>query len=264
MRAVRSALLGFAALLAAPAARADVVITVAPSIGPNIFGSPSYDAYAQNALQALQSGGSTAGTPGTPSFYQALPSGSTISPSDIVVTDFPSWRGTADPTGAYANELGSRLYFGLSVLPVPGTPSTQFSISQLSFTATGDPTGTLNLDFPGGYEYSSDYVGLIFNADGTITQVTSGPSTQLVDALVGRGTTNGYSIVSTDPGATDQDKINNFVPAGGFTYTGTYSLGNQSASASVDIAPAAVPTPPSVLLLGFGFVALAGRRLRTR
>jgi hypothetical protein len=259
----RALAVALAVALAAPqAARAEFVITVFPSLGANIFGSPNYDAYRDNAITALRTGVSQAGTPGTPGYYQQVAAGSPILLTDLVVTDFNSWRGKADPGGAFAAETGTRLYFGLSI--VSTTPGERFSIDQLSFEATStDPFNTLDYSLPAGfYEYSRDYVGVRFGPNGP-EFITSGPASQEVDALFGRGSSNAFEVLSTFPGATNQEKIDlAFDGVAGFRYTGTYSLNGVTGTATVDIT--AVPAPPGVVLLASGGLALLGRRLRRR
>lgn len=264
----RFALPLLAILVSGSVARADVVILVAPSVGPNIFNSPNYEAYRDNSLAALASGAASAGVPNTPGFYQAIPSGGSIPLNQLVVTDFPSWLGRPDPAAAFgspfANETGTRLYFGLAILPVPNTPPTRFSISQLGFRGTTSTGNVLDdgFTFPAGfYEYSEDYVGLIFNPDGSVSRVTSGRNTQLVDALVGRGASNAFEALS-QPGLTNQQAIDQALPGEGFDFTGTYTLGDLSGSATVSATATPIPVPPSCVLLGLGCAGLALRRFR--
>ncbi len=255
-------------LLAAPA-RADVIILVTASVGPNIFNSPSYESYRDNAQQGLQNSLAVVGTPSTPSLYEGLLPSASVPITDLVVTDFPSWRGNADPIAAYGpafgSETGTRLYFGLAILPVPNTPSTPFSISQLRFDATStDPFNSLDFSFAAGeYDYNDDYVGLRLNPDGSVLErITSGPNTQLVDALVSRGSTNAFEVLTSMPGATNQDKIaQELTGINGFQYTGQYTLGDVSGQATVNVVPLTpVPLPPSVIGLGIGAIVLLMRR----
>ena len=105
----------------------------------------------------------------------------------------------ADPAAAfgagYGAEEGNRMHFGLLVLG----NGTQFSISELSFAATStDPGNALAFGYAGGYGYSTGYVGLNYGPDGIKGTaddflVTSGPNTQLVDELYGRGSGNSFA-----------------------------------------------------------------------
>jgi hypothetical protein len=266
--------LGLAAALclvagAAVPARADVMtITVTPSVAPNAFGSPSYGNYVSNAVHALENGLTSYGDSSSPSYYQALKIGSKVSADQVLVSGFPSWHGTADPGtafgSAFANELGNRLLFGLNIQG----KGTQFSISQLSFTAkSSDPLNSLGFTFgAGSYNYSNDYVGVIYGTDGAAnTYVTSGSNTQMVDALYGRGSGNAFAAYMSDPGATIQDKLNN-VLAGipGMTVTGTYSLNGVIGKSFVNVSPAAVPEPSALISTGIGVVLSIGYALRHR
>jgi hypothetical protein len=167
------------ALCASAVSYGSITFQVYPSIAPNVFGSPSWTPYVSNAIFALENGLSSSGTPNTPAYYQQQ---SVINVNQLIVTGFPSWLGLVDPGTvfgpAYANEFGNRAHFGV-VIDGNGT---QFSIDELSFTATSDDPGDL-LGFTfatGSYAYSNDYVGVIFGTGGgPNTYITSGPSSQL-------------------------------------------------------------------------------------
>jgi hypothetical protein len=251
-------------------ALADLTITVTPSLAPNAFGSPSYSGYVSNAIGALETGATSAGDPNSPTYYQAIANGASIDANQIIVSGFPSWLGQADPGTAfgpaYANELGNRLLFGLSITSNSGQT---FSISELSFAATSSDAGnSLGFGFgQGSYNYSSDYVGVIYGAGGAAdtsdyTYVTSGSNTQPVNAIYGRGSGNAYDVYETDPGATDQDKLNNAMAAiPGSTFTGTYSIEGFTGSGSVNIDsvnPNASPTPEPSTFVMAATAGLAG------
>jgi len=244
-----------AALAAAPSARADIIIQVTAALGPNVFDSPSYDAYRDNALAALQAGASQAGTPGTPAHYAALAAAQPVNLTDLVVTDFPSWCGSANPSGAFAGETGTRVYFGLAITRTLGET---FRIADLSFSGTStDPFATLDFSIPAGfYTYNADYLGI--TASGEV--LTSGPATREVVAIYGRGASNAYEVLSSAPGATNQEKIDAvFVGQPGYAYTGTYRLGTATGSATVALA-SPVPAPPGLVMLAVGVALLTVRR----
>ena len=180
-----------AAPVAAQTARAPT-ITVVPWLSPNALGSPSYSTWETNGIDALKTGGVVStGTPGTPgyAFQQAA-----ITRADMIVTGFSSWKATLHPEtvfgAAYANELGTRPYFGLIV----NGNGIQFSISGLGFTATSNDSADY-FGFPvaaGDFGYGSDFVGVLKGADGQLftsddIYVTSGANSQLVDGLIGVG-----------------------------------------------------------------------------
>jgi hypothetical protein len=258
-------------------ARAESVqIAVYTTLSPNAFGSPSYDAWVGNAITSLEGALATNTTPGTvggagPSQFQLM---SIVNPEYLTVTGFPSWLGTADPGTAFgpafANELGNRGSFPLII----NGNGTQFSISELSFTATSsDPTNSLGFSFAEGeYDYNSNYVGIEFNGNPNTpadwTLITGGANNQMVDALVGRGSGNalwpcqaGVDFSPCSTTADQQADINTTAAIlSGQTFTGTYSLdvpGGATGSATIT----ATPEPSTFILMGFSGLALfAGRK----
>ena len=239
-----------------------ITFQVYPSIAPNIFGSPGWAQYASNAIFALGNGLAANGTPNTPSYYQQQ---SLVTPQQLIVTGFPSWDGLVDPGTvfgpAYANEFGTRGHFGL-VIHGNGT---QFSISELSFQGhSNDPADLLNFAFAtGAYNYTSNYVGIIFGIGGNPnTDITSGPNTQLVDALVGKG--SGNADPASCPGcslAGQQAAINALSPAfAAMTqFTGKYTLTDLSNTVlgSGSGTFAITPEPSTVGFLAAGLASLA-------
>ncbi len=135
-------------LAAASALAGPITIDVRPALAPNGFGSPSYAAWLANAYEALSTGAASAGTPGTPSYYEQRDQ---FDGRENMVTSFNSWLGQADPApafgAAFASELGNRILFGLFI----NGNGSQFSISQLSFTAVStDPGNVLGFGFGAG------------------------------------------------------------------------------------------------------------------
>jgi len=252
-------------LMLATASTAAITISVRPSQAPNAFGSTKYPTWAANAVTAMRTDANNVGTPGTPGFWQQAPM--TLNIGDVIVTGFPSWRGSATPGSTYGslfeNEFGNRLHFSLSI-----EGDTQFAISDLTFTASSsDPGNVLGFTFAtGSYNYSEQYVGVLKGADnqlGTTDDilVTSGANTQLVDALYGRGSGNALDIYDADPGATRQDKINGvwdkfgLNPNDPFVFSGVYTLGSATGGASLQVVP-----EPSAALCLFTLLFLRGRR----
>jgi hypothetical protein len=262
-------------------APAQVTIEVTPALSPNGYGSPSYDAWVTNAISALTTGAATAGTPGTPTYYEQAPA--VLNVWDNFVTSYHSWRGSADPGTvfgpAFANELGNRLLFGVLI----NGHGTQFSIAQLSFVMDSTDSGD-SLDYAfaaGGYSYSSNYVGVLFGGDNALgggddSFITSGLNTQLVDAVVGRGSGNGWW-----PGAPGdpteflgpQEAIDavtaSLAPDTPFDFTGTYTLdlggGNVfTGGASVSFIPEPSTYAAWLGVATLGIVFYVRRRRRRR
>lgn len=241
-------------------------ISVYPSFAPNAFGSPSFAPWDANAISALMSGSSSAGTSTLPSYYEQIPNGANV--PLWIATNFPSWHAFADPGTvfgpAFANELGNRLYFNTHI----NGNGFSFNLTQLSFQATSTDVGNfLGYSIPAGsFNYSPSFVGLQYGPNGVLgggddVLITGGPNTQFVNELFARGTGNAPEVLSTDPGATDQEKIDNarlLIP-NDFIFNGEYSLGVDdfgtfTGSAFVVVA---VPEPATVAMTGLGGAALA-------
>jgi hypothetical protein len=234
-------------------ASADIIITVTPSLGPNVDGSPNAPAYISNAVTGLSTSSST-GTPGTPAYYTPLTTPTPI--QSMVVTNFPSWMGVANPGGAYANEVGTRLFYGLSITSSPGT-DTGYTIAgllaNLSFVGTTSPdTPALDYSFGAG-----SFAGLS-PSKYTYTTDAAGNVTSFYYA----GVSNAFQVLAGDdptPGASLQDDINyDLAGIPSFTATGQYFLPGFSGSSTVSVT--ATPEPASLTLMGIGLAALAWRQ----
>ena len=224
-----------------PAQAQGITITVVPALAPNVYGSPNWNAWVSNATTAIANGYSSYGDPSSPSYYQQAPA--VISVTNDIVTGFPSWDGLADPGDVFganfSQELGNRLQFGIDIKG--GT--NLISISQLSFSAhSTDPGNSLDFAFAqGSYNYSSSYVGIIYGPGGTNNYITSGPATQLVNEIVGRGSGNAWDTYDTSGNiASQQSNIDLLISQLGnqpFDFTATYTLAGVSGSNSVTFNP---------------------------
>jgi len=265
--AVLLALVTAAALVVAVPAFA-TTIEVTPWLAANASGSPSFTQAEQNADTAMHDGLSAVGS--GPSQFKAQTS--PVTADQVIVTDFNSWMGKVDPGtvfgAAYANELGNRMTFALRI----DGQGSQFSISQLSFVMdSSDTSHQLAYGFSlGSYNYSTGYEGVLKGADGHLWTaddvfVTSGLNTQLVDGLIGRGSGNSMAAycsgcdLAAQQAALDAAALGSLYD-GPFTFTGTYTLGDATGSASFSvISPTPVPEPkylfPSALALLIGVMA---------
>jgi hypothetical protein len=275
---------GLALASVAGVASADsFTFVVSPSLAPNAYGSPSFAGYQANALYAVGNGLPSYGDPASPTYFQTI--SGPISVASAIVTGFSSWKGNADGSGAYANEYGNRVTFGVDITSHVG----KFSISQLSFSASSDDaTNSLGFGYNvGDYGYSSAYVGIDYGGDGTKggtddVYITSGSSSQLVNEIVARGSGNSWAVYPSYPGATNQEKIDNgalavWADARGSTikFTGTYSISNENGSGSgsgtvvfgsaLGESPVAAVTPlPGAATAGTFLLAAVGLGSRRR
>lgn len=258
-----------ATLLASPAAASAAEIVVATSLAPNVFGSPSYAGYVSNALAGLHAGASSYGDPNSPTFYQVT---SDVRSDQVIVTGFPSWMGEVDPGtnvgGAYASELGNRMHFGVRI----DGQGSQFSISQLGFSATStDPFNALAFGFgPGAFNYTNDYRGVLVGDDGLLWTtddvfITGGANTQLVDGLIGRGPGNSFAAYCAGCTLEQQQAAlleSAAYPGHDFQFTGVYTLGQDSGSGTFNITAVPEPSTWTMLIAGFGLLGAALRRRR--
>lgn len=248
-----------------------VTLDVYASSAPNAYGSAAWSAYVTNALYALENGLSVFGDRSTtPAGYEIAPD--EVLPGEIAVTSFNSWRGELNPAGAFANEYGNRMHFGLHAY---GDGQTKIKLEDLTFELhSSDPEDTLVFvgDFIG-YNYSATRYGIDWvdgiRGNGDDIKYTSGNGTTLVDEIVYVGVGNawwpGY-YNGPDPNYSSQN------PPGGaqaamddyFTWVGTeapitvtttytimgYSI--PSLYSGSDTVTVVVPIPGAILLAGIG------------
>jgi hypothetical protein len=263
-------------LIASASAWAAPVINVYTTLAPELIG-PSGTSWINNAVYALEHGLSSYGDPNLPDYYVQR---SEFSSNENIISLFPSWHGQINPGTvfgpAFAGELGNRIHFGVAI----DGNGTQFSISQLSYhEVPSDPTQVGLVNFAEGtYQYSSAYVGIVFGSTHSLyaadnTYITSGPNTQLVDAVVGRG--SGVAWLSCNPAglncssdAERQASLDHYANSllAPYTLTGTYSLAAFDASGSAVATVNPVPEPVGTGVAGLGVVTLAAfiRRRRSR
>lgn len=194
------------------AARADVLVDVRPSIGPNFYSSASYTVWTANVMFALENDIDAIGDPATnpAAYYLAVRPDvrdNIASSSGDPATEFPSWRGRADPGAAFgpafANEYGNILFFGARIIG----DGQAFRLSNLSFLIVGTDYYDA-LGFSGDFsdpadEYTPRCIGIYYGDDrikGTADDVRrmSGAATQLVDEIYYRGVGTS-SLAGVDP-----------------------------------------------------------------
>ena len=116
--------------LAAPTL-AQIDITVQPSPAPDrtrLAAHPAYAVWAASALDSLQTDGLNRGDRNSdPGGYVVL---ERYVPSDILTTDFKSWRGVVNPPAPYADQHGSRMHWGVHIR---GDGVTTFTIVDVSY-----------------------------------------------------------------------------------------------------------------------------------
>lgn len=260
------------ASLMMPAQAANITLEVFPSSAPNAFGSPSWNAYAANALHSLEKGLGTTGDRNiTPTAYEVLQD--YFDPGDVMVTSFNSWRGVANPAVPFDNELGNRIHFGLHAFGDGGVDTTRFRLNDLTFAIdssdgllgfSGDFVG---LDFNGTTRYGIDWGADRVKGGGDDTIVT-GPGSGMVpvDELVYVGVGNAYlpadiaEIADIVPYIYDEEIqigaeycIRDSTDTFGFCSSGTFI--------SVE-SRLAVPEPGAFTLMGAGMLAMT--RLRRK
>jgi hypothetical protein len=252
-----------------------ITINVTASSAPN-SGTTVWNGYVANALYALENGLSTNGDRSTsPTGYEAAPD--QVGPWEIAVTSFTSWRGTINPTGAFANEHGNRMHFGLYAI---GDGVTQFRLEDLTFELHSSDAGvdegvpwSDTLVFVGdfiGDSYSATRFGVDWGADrirGTSDDIryTSGNGTTLVDELGYVGVGNAWWPAGDDPtpgspaGGALAAMDEHFAWVAGLQpidVTCTYSILGSTGSDMVTV----IPEPATMCLLGLGVLGLLKKR----
>ena len=253
--------------------RAEVVMEVFASPAPNFSASPSWNGYLANALDSLENNLGNIGDRNLdPTAYEILPDGSIIGTRELIVSNFNSWRGVADPASPFDNEFGNRIHFGVHVI---GDGAMRFRLEDLAYEVSSTDTNNLlgfTGDFSGG-TYSATRIGIDYGADmtkggGDDTVIDSGAATQFVDELIYVGVGNGFD--ASPLSGTNQEKIDQLVAQIGsettFDFTGAYSLSDSTgssilAAASTTISVVPEPTALAALLAVSGVIALRRRRV---
>lgn len=207
-------------------------IQVIPSITPK-GPSASFDGYSVNAQNALENGLNAIGDPATqPTAYQSANAIGTdqfeVATRDLIISSFPSWRGQAAPTGAFANEQGNRLHFGLHILG----DGTRFSLAQLEFESSSDIFNPDLTVFTAASLYDEFRRGINYGDDGVkgggddIVYMDDESADLPIDELILTGVAVNLPIAPS--GATDQEQLDSLITQlndlSPFHLTGTYTL----------------------------------------
>jgi hypothetical protein len=189
-------------------------VDVYATLGPNYYGSPSYDTFVDNVIGAVRANQSSAGSGAAA--YNVI---NQAAPNQFLVSTFYSWQGTAP--GAYAGEYGTDLYF---VLHIKATDA-QFSLSQVSYHET-EPFFPIPIDYSYNHvtdTYANDLRGYV---GGVLTYSSGELGTLPVDELIYVGEFIGIepnSYTGNDQADLDAAAAN-LKGCCGSTITGEYTL----------------------------------------
>ncbi len=245
---------------------------ISAGFAPNFYGSPSYSGWASNFIQALQTGANSAGDQSLPTGYQNVVGG-TFDARLNVATGFPSWKGQANPTGAFASELGNRFTFGANIVSTAQT----FTLAQLSDGSESSiPDKSQGFDYAlqsyAGATFSATRIGTFYGADGikgTADDVVYNASNPGTDAtLINEISLISFGVANDTSGApasaTDQQKIDYAGREyGNYSSNGIYRLDLGGTAGTVQrggVKLQAVPEPASMAALGLGALGLLKRR----
>ena len=237
-------LMAFATLASADPYTIDVFAT----LGPNYWGSPSYNTFVDNVINAVRSNSSSGGSGAAA--YNVITS---VMPNEPIVSDFESWKGTAP--GPYSGELGTSLYFVLHI--VANTGAAPFSLSQVSYWENTPDAGVYTHSYASD-TYANDLRGYI---GGTLTYSNGEASTNTVDELVYVGEFVGWTAASNS-GQAGLDAVAAYLAGmSGQTITGKYMLTVGQAAPEVytgqaDVEISGIPEPGTAGLAVLGVAAL--------
>jgi hypothetical protein len=270
-------------LITAASVHGAPIVLVEASPAVNIFGSPSWVNWSNNALQALGTNSSTAGTPNTPAYYVATMQ---VTSAELIVSSFPSWRAKANPGAvfgsAFASELGNRLTYSYFIYDSSGADVDIANGITLDRPASpwraASSSAVSSFYYPIDTSGNSARIGIEYGANGVFgggddTYVTSG--TGLVDAIFATGPGLGDAECGAGTQQAQLDCARASIDAlGAFseTYKVTYGTApayrgaSASGTATVEVnsIAAAVPEPTSITLVGVAVAGIIGVRRRRR
>ncbi|MCA9217661.1 MAG: hypothetical protein KDB27_31545, partial [Planctomycetales bacterium] len=191
---------------------------VFPAFAPS-GSSPSWDGYTNNAITGIAASGAPVGGDRDldPTAYE--PTAAFVSPHELIVSNYNSWRGKAAPNSlpaATVGEFGNRIHFGTRITSAYDTP---FSLQDISFELDSDDVDDF-FDLAGtfaGANYSSTRIGINYGDNkvpggGDDVIFDSGESGNLpIHELRYVGVGTAFDASNTDPGTTGQEAINNIL-----------------------------------------------------
>lgn len=254
-------------VLTAIQAGADISVNIYGAAAPNVYGSPSFGPWWDNAQTAIRAGLTNWGS-GNAEYIQLSSTGGASAPQpgyQAIVTGFDSWHGVAGGTGEY----GTRIHFIYHIKATAGESLALANISGIDVLENGwgDTNYSLFTAFYGGpisFNSSTTFdpirrVG--YKADGS--KVTSGNDMTGITEIIG---TFGMAYAAYFPntyygGSTPQEELDLAIAdieanlqcwKGVLTYSGT----------TVDTTVNFVPEPSSLITLLGGLAGLVGLRRR--
>lgn len=259
-------------------AEAGLIVDVTASSAPNFTAAAgAFSGYSLNAVGQLATGGGNLGDRLTdPTAYEPIADGATVSVTENIVSDFPSWRGQADAPVPFHSEFGNRIHFGLRI---SSDGLMDFSLDDIFFEmeSLGDggalSIGPFSLG-DAGVSFSDIAVGIDYGLDNTLgggddtVYNTSNPaaSSTLIDEFVYIGVGNAYDA-SGFPGA-PQDRIDGLlrilpmVNEVSAMYTVNDGINPIVEGSTTVFLANAIPEPSALFAFGVGLVAVASRRRR--
>jgi len=249
--------------VAALCASADSFSQVFVSLGPVPGVSSSYAGYTINAQSGVVSSSNVGNINTSPTGFTQQTS---ITNADLTFdTAFNNWRGSASPTGAFANEYGTVLFF--SVVLTGLTNQNDLSLSNITYTENDNDTLIPDyFGFSGSFassNYAADAVGVLANG----TDVANGTAgTTMVNKIILTGVGVGFDATGQYAGTPAQQlaaAIADENTLGNYAITTCFADSADGLSTCGSVNVASIPEPGCFAIAGMGFASLliaAGRR----
>jgi hypothetical protein len=244
-----------AGIVALPSLFSAPLYTVVPTLGPNFATSANFSVWAGNVVQGLM----TSSSPGEGvAQFVPMENGATLAGGEFIESasgGFTSWKGLSNPSGGFAAELGTALYFALIIKDQQGQETIRLSYLRVAETYLGQDFGTSLV----GGSYRSTLWGVDIN-NHVLNSGEDGST--LVKELYYVGVGFVQPLDSSIVG-TDQEKLD-------ATRAGVQALDDRTTAVCYDLgsiekgcggvtigAMAGVPEPSTFSLSSLGFLAAA-------